>query len=163
MVGRGTGVDGDGLARKRDVAERAVARVARLPDRDDVLVVLRQVGGLEIAAMAGAMIGAAARGALVLVDGFISAAAALAATRLCPALAPYLAASHRSVEPGHRVVLEALGLEPLLDLEMRLGEGSGCALAIPVVRAAGALLREMATFESAGISGPDGDGSGAAG
>ncbi|MDE2883011.1 MAG: nicotinate-nucleotide--dimethylbenzimidazole phosphoribosyltransferase, partial [Acidobacteriota bacterium] len=162
VVGRGTGLDGDGLARKREVVERAVARVTRSGDtRDDPLAVLREVGGLEIAAMAGAMIGAAARGALVLVDGFISSAAALAACRLCPGLPPYLVASHRSTEPGHAVVLEALGLVPLLDLEMRLGEGTGCALAIPIVRAAGALLGEMATFESAGISGPSGDPSGA--
>lgn len=154
VVGRGTGVDDAGLARKRGVVERAVARVAC---RDDPAEVLGEVGGLEIAAMVGAMIGSAARGALVLVDGFISSAAALAARRLCPALAPYLIASHRSAEPGHAVALDALGLAPLLDLEMRLGEGSGSALAIPIVRAAGALLREMATFESAGISGPSGN------
>ena len=158
VVGRGTGVDDRGLARKREVVESAAARVVRLEDpAADALEVLRQVGGLEIASMAGAMIGSAARGALVLVDGFISSAAALAACRLCPALPPYLVASHRSTEPGHAVLLEALGLAPLLDLEMRLGEGTGCALAIPVVRAAGALLREMATFESAGISGPSDD------
>ncbi|MYG48978.1 MAG: nicotinate-nucleotide--dimethylbenzimidazole phosphoribosyltransferase [Gemmatimonadales bacterium] len=157
VVGRGTGVDEAGLARKRDVVERAVARAARGGDpRDDAVAVLRQVGGLEIAAMSGAMIGAAARGALVLVDGFISSAAALAACRLCPGLSPYLIASHRSTEPGHAAALDALGLVPLFDLEMRLGEGTGCALAIPIVRAAGALLREMATFESAGISGPSG-------
>ena len=153
VVGRGTGVGAAGLARKRAVVERAITRVAGQYDPADVL---REVGGLEIAAMAGAMIGAASRGALVIVDGFISSAAALAACRLCPDLAPYLVASHRSTEPGHRVVLDALGLVPVLDLEMRLGEGSGSALAIPAVRAAGALLREMATFESAGISGPSG-------
>ncbi len=163
VVGRGTGIDDRGLARKREVAEGAVARVARREEaRDDALEVLREVGGLEIAAMAGAMIGAAARGALVLVDGFISSAAALAACRLCPALPRFLVASHRSTEPGHAVALDALGLAPLLDLEMRLGEGTGCALAIPIVRAAGALLGEMATFESAGISGPSDDGGGAA-
>ena len=158
VVGRGTGVDERGLARKREVVEEAVARMGRLKGPGtEALEVLRQVGGLEIAAMAGAMIGSAARGALVLVDGFISSAAALAACRLCPALPPYLIASHRSTEPGHTVVLGALGLSPLLDLEMRLGEGTGCALAIPVVRASAALLREMATFESAGISGPSDD------
>ena len=158
VVGRGTGVDDRGLAHKREVVRRGVARVVRLEDpRDDALEVLRQVGGLEIAAMAGAMIGAAARGALVLVDGFISSSAALAACRLCAALPPYLVASHRSTEPGHEAVLDALGLVPLLDLEMRLGEGTGCALAIPVVRAAGALLADMATFQSAGISGPGGN------
>ena len=158
VVGRGTGVDGHGLARKRKAVEGAVARVVRLAGPGtDPLEVLRQVGGLEIAAMAGAMIGSAARGTLVLVDGFISSVAALAACRLCPALPPYLVASHRSTEPGHTVVLGALGLSPLLDLEMRLGEGTGCALAIPIVRAGGALLREMATFASAGISGPGDD------
>jgi len=158
VVGRGTGIDDRGLARKREVVKRGVARVVRMEDpRDDALEVLRQVGGLEIAAMAGAMIGAAARGALVLVDGFISSAAALAACRVCADLPPYLVASHRSTEPGHAAVLDALGLVPLLDLEMRLGEGTGCALAIPVVRAAGALLSDMATFESAGISGPNGE------
>ena len=163
VVGRGTGIDDRGLARKREVVKHAVARVVRLEDpRDDALEVLRQVGGLEIAAMTGAMIGAAARGALVLVDGFISSAAALAACRLCTALPPYLVASHRSTEPGHAVVLDTLGLVPLLDFEMRLGEGTGCALAIPVVRAGGALLSDMATFQSAGISGPGGDVPGAA-
>ena len=161
VVGRGTGVDDRGLARKGEVVEGAVARVARRGNaRDDALEVLREVGGLEVAAMAGAMIGAAARGALVLVDGFISSAAALVACRLCRALPRYLVASHRSTEPGHAVALDALGLAPVLDLEMRLGEGTGCVLAIPVVRAAGALLREMATFESAGISGPCDDGGG---
>ena len=162
VVGRGTGIDEDGLARKREVVGRAAGRIARLEaPGDDALEVLRQVGGLEIAAMAGAMIGSAARGALVLVDGFISSTAALAACRLCPALPAYLVAAHRSTEPGHAVVLDALGLDPLLDLGMRLGEGTGCALAIPLVRAAGALLSEMATFESAGISGPSGEVSGA--
>ncbi len=151
VVGGGTGVDRVGLARKRAVVEKAVARLGNCTDP---LEALRQVGGLEIAAMAGAMIGAAARGALVLVDGFISTAAALAACRFCPTLPPYLIASHRSTEPGHAVALDALELRPLLELEMRLGEGTGCALAIPLVRAAAALLREMATFESAGISGP---------
>ena len=163
VVGGGTGIGDAGLARKRAAVARGVARVRRGAGGAgpgawpaDPAEVLRQVGGLEIAAMAGAMIGAAARGALVLVDGFISSTAALAACRLCPALPPYLVASHRSTEPGHPMVLNALGLVPLLDLEMRLGEGSGSALAIPVVRAAGALLREMATFESAGISGREG-------
>ena len=111
----------------------------------------------SLLAMRRAVEGLGVPPALVLVDGFISAAAALAACRLCPGLPPYLVASHRSTEPGHAVVLDSLGLTPILDLEMRLGEGTGCALAIPGVRAAGALLREMATFESAGISGPSGD------
>lgn len=152
VVGRGTGVGDAGLDHKRSVVKRAVARVAR---PDDPMDVLREVGGLEIAAMAGAMLEASARGALVVVDGFISSAAALVACRLRPNLGPCLVASHRSAEPGHAAVLDALGLTPLLDLEMRLGEASGSVLAVPLVRAAGALLRDMATFESAGISGPD--------
>ena len=155
VVGRGTGVDDAGLARKREAVRRGVARAASAQgSARHAAQVLREVGGLEIAAMAGAMIGGAARGALVLVDGFISAAAALAACEIRPDLPPYLIASHRSTEPGHSVALDALGLDPVLDLEMRLGEASGTALAIPVVRAAAALLREMATFESAGVSGP---------
>lgn len=152
VVGRGTGIGGAALARKRWAVERGIVRVVH---REDPMEVLREVGGLEIAAMAGAMLEAAARGALVVVDGFISSAAALAAHRLCPSLGPCLVASHRSVEPGHAVVLDALGLTPLLDLEMRLGEATGSVLAVPLVRGAGALLRDMATFESAGISGPD--------
>ena len=132
VIGRGTGVDDAGIARKCAAVARGVARVERGVRPNDPAEVLREVGGLEIAAMAGAMIGAAARGALVLVDGFISSAAALAACRLCPALRPYLVACHRSTEPGHTVVLDALGLAPLLDLEMRTGEGSGSALAISI-------------------------------
>ncbi len=153
VVGRGTGIDAAGLARKVAAVQAAVERVG--PGRTP-LDALREVGGLEIAAMAGAMIGAGSRGGVVLVDGYISTAAALVAVGLRPELSPRLVASHRSTEPGHAVALEALGLEPLLDLELRLGEGTGAALAIPMVRAAAALLREMATFESAGISGRSG-------
>ncbi len=152
VVGAGTGVSGAHLERKRTIVAEAVER---LDDCADPLEILRRVGGLEIAAMAGLMIGAAARGALVLVDGFISTAAALAACRLCPALPPWLIASHHSTEPGHAAALDALGLDPLLTLKMRLGEGTGCALAVPLVRAAAALLREMATFASAGVSEAD--------
>ena len=149
VVGRGTGIDDAGLARKREVLSRALAlhRDAREP-----LDVLACLGGLEIAGLAGVTLGAAARRVPVLLDGFITSAAALVAVRLCPAVAGYLVASHRSVEPGHRRVLDALGLTPLLELELRLGEGTGAALALPLAAAAIRVLREMATFADAGVS-----------
>ncbi len=149
VVGRGTGIDDAGVARKRDAIERALARVGR---ETDPLTVLAEVGGFEVAGLAGLVLGAAAAGRPVVLDGFISSAAALIAVRLCPAAAGYLFASHCSTEPGHRVLLEALDLRPLLDLELRLGEGTGAALALPLFDAAAGLLREMATFESAGVS-----------
>ncbi|MBV8203211.1 MAG: nicotinate-nucleotide--dimethylbenzimidazole phosphoribosyltransferase, partial [Acidobacteria bacterium] len=111
-----------------------------------------EVGGLEIAALAGAAIEAARRGQAVIVDGFISTVAALAAVRLEPAIQPALFFSHLSAEAGHRVALAALGGEPLLDLDMRLGEATGSALAFPILKAAAAIMREMATFSSAGVS-----------
>jgi nicotinate-nucleotide--dimethylbenzimidazole phosphoribosyltransferase len=149
VVGRGTGVDDAGLARKRETVSRAlrVHQSAIAP-----LEVLACLGGLEIAGLAGVVLGAAARRVPVIVDGFIAGAAALVAVRTCPAAAGYLLAGHRSVEPGHRRILDALGLEPLLDLEMRLGEGTGAALAMPIAVAAVRVLREMATFEDAGVS-----------
>jgi nicotinate-nucleotide--dimethylbenzimidazole phosphoribosyltransferase len=149
VAGRGTGLDDAGLARKREVLARALAlhRGAREP-----LEVLACLGGLEIAGLAGLTLGAAARRVPVLVDGFITGAAALAAARLCPPAAGYLVASHCSVEPGHRRILDALQLAPLLELELRLGEGTGAALAIPIASAAIRILREMATFEDAGVS-----------
>ena len=153
LTGRGTGLDDDGLARKLRVLARAADRTADrlLPDE-----ALREYGGFEIVMMAGAMIGAARAGAVVIVDGFIASAAALAAVRLAPALADYLVFAHRSAEPGHEVVLDALGASPLLDLGMRLGEGTGALLAWPILRSAAAMLSDMASFESAGVSGPDG-------
>jgi nicotinate-nucleotide--dimethylbenzimidazole phosphoribosyltransferase len=114
--------------------------------------VLAAVGGLEIAALAGVVLGAAARRTPVLVDGFITAAAALAAIRLRPRAAGALIAAHRSPEPGHTAILDALGLDPLLDLGLRLGEGSGAALALPLVRSALAVLSDMATFDAARVS-----------
>ena len=114
---------------------------------------LARVGGLEIAALVGVILGSAARRLPVIVDGFITTAAALVAVELCPAVRSYLIAAHRSVERGHAAALEHLELEPLLMLDMRLGEGTGAALALPIVDAALALLDEMATFEGAGISG----------
>ena len=153
LTGRGTGLDDDGLARKLRVLARAADRTAgRLPPDE----ALREYGGFEIAMMAGAMIGAARAGAVVIVDGFIASAAALAADALAPALRDYLVFAHRSAEPGHAVVLDALGASPLLDLGMRLGEGTGALLAWPILRSAAAMLSDMASFESAGVSGPDG-------
>jgi len=113
---------------------------------------MARLGGFEIAGMAGVALGAASRRVPVLVDGFISSAAALAAIRMAPAVAGYLLVAHRSAEPGHRLVAEALGMQPLLDLGMRLGEGTGAALAMSLVDGATRVLREMATFADAGVS-----------
>jgi nicotinate-nucleotide--dimethylbenzimidazole phosphoribosyltransferase len=122
------------------------------PAPDDPVGALASVGGFELAVLAGVALGAASGRSVVLLDGFISGVAALVATRLTPALDAYLVAAHRSPEPGHALVLEALGLEPLLELGLRLGEATGALLAVPIVRAAGAALAEMATFEEAGIA-----------
>ena len=153
LTGRGTGLDDDGLARKLRVLARAADRTANRLEPGDAL---REYGGFEIAMMAGAMIGAAHTRAVVIVDGFIASAAALAAVRLAPALTDYLVFAHRSAEPGHDVVLHALGASPLLDLGMRLGEGTGALLAWPILRSAAAMLSDMASFESAGVSGRSG-------
>jgi nicotinate-nucleotide--dimethylbenzimidazole phosphoribosyltransferase len=150
VTGRGTGLEDAQLAHKCAVVERALA--VNAPDPADALDVLAKVGGFEIAALAGVAIGAAARGVAVVVDGFIAGAAALAAARLAPAVVPYLIAAHPSVEPGHAVVLDALGLHPLLDLGLRLGEGTGALLVFPILDAACHTLAEMATFDSAGVS-----------
>ena len=153
LTGRGTGLDDDGLARKLRVLARAADRTAdRLPPNE----ALREYGGFEIVMMAGAMIGAARADAVVIVDGFIASAAALAADALAPALRDYLVFAHRSAEPGHEVMLDALGASPLLDLGMRLGEGTGALLAWPILRSAAAMLSDMASFEGAGVSGPNG-------
>jgi nicotinate-nucleotide--dimethylbenzimidazole phosphoribosyltransferase len=151
VVGRGTGVDDEGLMRKRDAVARALA-VNASAIASGPLETLAAVGGLEIAGLAGVMLEAARERKPVIVDGFISGAAALAATALEPRVAGYLIASHRSQELGHGLVLERLGLSPLLDLELRLGEGTGAALALPLVRAAVRLLNDMATFGEAGVS-----------
>ena len=156
VVGRGTGVDEAGLARKREAVAAAVARAAA--DPADGLGVLAEVGGLEIAAIAGAVIGAASRRMLCVLDGHPATAAALAAGLIAPGALAYCVAGHRSAERGHAVALEHLGLRPLLDLELRLGEGSGAALALHLVRVAAALSAEMATFSSARVSGPAGSG-----
>jgi len=150
MCGPGTGLDARGMAHKVDVVERMLA--TNRPSADDPLGVLAAVGGFEIGLLSGVTLGAADEGAVVVLDGFITGAAALVAARLQPALGGYLVASHRSPEPGHAGVLDALGLEPLLDLGLRLGEGSGAALALPMLHAARAILVEMATFEAAGVT-----------
>lgn len=150
VTGRGTGADDATLARKVAVVERALA--VNAPRADDPLDVLRKVGGLEIAALAGFCLGAAAARRAVVTDGFIATAAAFAALRLAPALGDYLFAAHRSTEPGHAALLEAAGLRPLLDLELRLGEGTGAALAMNLLSAAAAAHVEMATFDAAGVS-----------
>jgi nicotinate-nucleotide--dimethylbenzimidazole phosphoribosyltransferase len=150
VTGRGTGVDDVGLARKIAAIERALA--LNQPDPSDALDVLGDVGGFEIGGLAGVMLGAAARRVPVVIDGFISGAAALIAYRLEPAVQPYLIAAHRSVEIGHHAVLEHLRLEPLFDLDLRLGEGTGAALGISLCAAACKILDEMATFEEAGVA-----------
>ncbi len=150
VTGRGTGIDDATHLRKIEVIRQGLAH--NQPDPSDALDVLHKLGGFEIAGLCGVVLGAAARGAAVVVDGFIASVAALCAVRLSPAAADYLIASHRSVEAGHRLVLQALGREPLLDLELRLGEGTGAALAMTLCDAALRVLREMATFESAGVT-----------
>ncbi|MHB0980787.1 MAG: nicotinate-nucleotide--dimethylbenzimidazole phosphoribosyltransferase [Thermoleophilia bacterium] len=150
VTGRGTGIDDPALERKMRVVEEALA--INRPDAADPLGALAAVGGLEIAGIAGVILGAAAAGIPVLVDGFISTAGALVACALAPAARDYLIAAHRSLEPGHRVMLEYLGVEPLLDLDLRLGEGTGAALAMPLVDGAAALIGTMATFAEAGVS-----------
>ncbi len=158
VVGRGTGVDDAGLARKREVVTEALARARKAIGTPESAAagarrMFAQVGGLEIAAMAGFYIEAARSRVPVVLDGYISGAAALAAARLEPGTVRWMLASHRSAEGGHGYALQALGLNPLVDLGMRLGEGSGAALTLPIIRAALALHRSMATFASAGVDG----------
>ena len=150
VTGRGTGITEEQRSHKAAVIERAL-RLNR-PDPADGLDVLAKVGGFELGFLAGVMLGAAAGRRAVVLDGFISGAAALIAVALCPRARDFLIASHRSAEPGHEAVLRRLDLQPLLDLGMRLGEGSGAALAMPVVEAAARCLAEMATFGEAGVS-----------
>jgi nicotinate-nucleotide--dimethylbenzimidazole phosphoribosyltransferase len=150
VTGRGTGIDDAGRQRKILAIERALA--VNRPNPADPVDTLAKVGGFEIAGLAGVLLGTAARRLPVLLDGFITGAAALIAVRLCPAVRGYLIASHRSVEPGHQAILRDLELRPLLDLEMRLGEGTGAVLAMYLVEASLRIVHEMATFTSAGVS-----------
>jgi nicotinate-nucleotide--dimethylbenzimidazole phosphoribosyltransferase len=151
VVGRGTGVDDRRLALKVAAVEAAL-RVNQ-PDPRDPIDVLSKVGGLEIGGLAGVILGAAANRRPVVIDGFISGAAALVAARIAPKAVNYMIASHLSQEPGHRLILEMLDLEPMLQMKMRLGEGTGAVLAFHLVEAATRILREMATFADAGVSG----------
>jgi len=153
IVGAGTGLDATGIQRKADVVRDALALHKPIPG--DPLSVLAAVGGLEIAALAGFMLGAASRRVPVLVDGFICTAAALLAVRIAPLVESYLIASHLSAERGHRRACELLGLEPLLDLGLRLGEGTGGVLAAHLLRTAVALQSGMATFASASVPAKD--------
>jgi len=150
LAGPGTGLDAAGVSHKAQVIERALAlHQAAL---GNPLEVLRRLGGFEIAALCGAYLSAAQQGLAVLVDGFISSVAALVALRINPAIAPWLLLSHASAEPGHAAVVAAIGEQPLLDLKMRLGEGSGAAVALPLLRLACALHNNMATFAEAGVA-----------
>lgn len=150
VTGRGTGIDDTGLTHKIAIIERAL-RVNQ-PDANDALDVLRKVGGLEIAGLAGVMIAAASRRVPVVVDGFISTAAAMIAVGLAPSVRDYLIGAHQSVEIGHQAMLKHLKLKPVLDLDLRLGEGTGAALAFHLLEASTRILREMATFDEAGVS-----------
>jgi nicotinate-nucleotide--dimethylbenzimidazole phosphoribosyltransferase len=154
VTGRGTGVDDAGWERKVRAVERAAARhsASRPVDLDPVSV-LASVGGLEIAALVGVVLGAAAARTPVILDGFITGAAALVAAGIEPAVATRVIAAHRSTEPGHAVVLDQLGLRPLLDLDLRLGEGTGAALAMLLIGAAARVRDGMATFSDAGVAG----------
>ncbi len=151
FAGRGTGLDDAGLAAKTALLGRAAERTA---PRLGGVAALAEVGGFEIAMMTGAMLGAADAGRMVIVDGFIATAAAAAAVDIAPQAREAMVFAHLSAEAGHRALCDALGAEPLLQLDMRLGEGTGALLAWPLLRAAAAMLREMASFESAGVSGP---------
>ncbi|HKD76154.1 MAG TPA: nicotinate-nucleotide--dimethylbenzimidazole phosphoribosyltransferase [Ktedonobacterales bacterium] len=153
VTGYGTGIDETQREHKVAVIERALAINA--PDAADPLDVLAKVGGLEIAGLTGVILGAASHRVPVVIDGFISGAAALVAARLCPQARYYMIAGHRSVERGHQIILQELGLTPLIDLQLRLGEGTGAALAMGIVAAAARAHREMATFAEAAVSNRD--------
>ncbi|HLJ48436.1 MAG TPA: nicotinate-nucleotide--dimethylbenzimidazole phosphoribosyltransferase [Bryobacteraceae bacterium] len=150
VTGQGTGAGDDCMRRKISAVERGLALHGTLVS--DPIDMLARLGGFEIAGMCGVCLGAAANKQAVVVDGFISTAAAAVATRIQPHVSDYLFAAHRSTEPGHVPLLEIIGQRPLLDLGMRLGEGTGAALAIPILRAAVEAFTKMATFESAGVS-----------
>jgi nicotinate-nucleotide--dimethylbenzimidazole phosphoribosyltransferase len=153
VTGRGTGIDEEQLAHKIQVIEKAIER--NLPNPQDPLDVLMKVGGLEIAGLVGVIIAAASRRVPVVIDGFISGAASLVAVALNPLMSAYLFAGHVSVEQGHRLILEKLELSALLDLQLRLGEGTGAILAMSIIEAALHAHREMATFAEAGVSIPE--------
>ena len=150
MTGRGTGIDDKVLSKKIEVIKKAISK--NEPDAANGLDVLSKVGGFEIGGLAGVILAAASRRVPIIIDGFISGAAALIAYKIEPKVKDYLIAAHCSVERGHKIVLEFLGLKPLLDFNLRLGEGTGSALAIGIVEASVKMLTEMASFQSAGVS-----------
>lgn len=150
VTGRGGGITEESFRKKKAVIRTAIA--VNRPNRDDVIDVLAKVGGFDLAAMCGAFLGAAASRRAAVIDGFISAVAALCAVRLCPLVRGYLIPSHASFEIGYRLAIEELALRPLFDLGMRLGEGSGCPLAFQVLDAACAVMNNMASFDEAGIN-----------
>ena len=150
VTGRGGGITEESFRKKKAVIRTAIE--VNRPDRDDVVGVLSKVGGFDLAAMCGVFLGAAAARRPAVIDGLISAAAALCAVRLCPNVRGYLVPSHASFEIGYRLAMEAMDLRPLFDLGMRLGEGSGCPLAFQVLDAACAVINDMATFDEAGIN-----------
>ena len=150
LVGKGTGLKSGGILHKLEIIEESIAR--RNPDPTDPMDILMKIGGLEIAGMAGAMLYAASQRTPVLVDGFITTTAAVLANMLKRGAADYMFVGHQSAEPGHRIAIELLGKKPILQLDMRIGEGTGAAVAFPILKAATLALKEMATFESAGVS-----------
>jgi len=150
VTGRGTGIDDERLARKIEVLKRAIA--INKPDPNDPIDVLQKVGGFEIGGICGVILGACARRVPVVSDGFISGAGALLAYELCPTIRDYLIAAHKSVEPGHTSILQKVGVTPILDFGMRLGEGTGAALGIGIAEASVRVLREMRTFAEAGVA-----------
>ncbi len=153
IVGHGTGVDQTGLIRKIHAVKRGLK--VNKPSLEDGVDILAKVGGFEIGGLAGVMLGAASKHVPVMVDGFISTAAAMIAVMIAPQCRPYLISAHRSKEKGHTLMLEWLGLKPLLDLDLRLGEGTGAVLGISLAEAACKILNEMATFDEAGVSGKE--------
>ena len=150
VTGHGTGIDESGLEHKINVIKGAIA--LNKPDSSDAIDVLAKVGGFEIGGIAGVILGASANRIPVVIDGFISGAGALVAASIAPKSKDFMIASHCSVEKGHRIVLEKLGLKPLFDFNMRLGEGTGAALGMDITEASVKILNEMATFEEAGVS-----------
>jgi nicotinate-nucleotide--dimethylbenzimidazole phosphoribosyltransferase len=154
VTGRGTGIDDAGHARKVAVIEKSLA--VNKPNPDDAFDVLCKVGGFEIAGLAGVILGAAQRRIPVVIDGFISGAAAVIAAGMAPGVKPYLIASHRSVEIGHTAMLNLLGMKPVVELNLQLGEGTGAVLAFNIIESAIRLLNEMATFGEAGVSEKEG-------
>ena len=150
ITGRGTGLDGSGLKHKIDIINESIK--LHNPVKTDALDILSKIGGFEIAGMAGIIIAAVANRIPIVLDGFISGASALAAVLLNKEIKDYLIAGHCSVEPGHKIILDYLSLNPVLNFDMRLGEGTGAALSIPIIETSVKILQEMATFDSAGVS-----------